>query len=90
MQDLFDGIIGPGLVKRWLSVASGDVVFVKGVFEASEGLGGLSARRGGQLMAFAPASRESELDELLRDLLSDLPGARLCWEHCDSTCDPLA
>jgi hypothetical protein len=53
------------------------VVFVKGIFEASEGLGALFAEHGGELVIAAPASREAELDELLSDLTREL-GARVC------------
>jgi len=49
-----------------------DVVFVKGIFEASEGLGALFAERGGELTISAPRSRERELDELLADLQNEL------------------
>jgi hypothetical protein len=49
-----------------------DVVFVKGIFEASEGLGALFAERGGELIISAPLSRERELDEVLRDLQNEL------------------
>jgi hypothetical protein len=49
-----------------------DVVFVKGIFEASEGLGALFAEKGGELIISAPLSRVCELDELLRDLQVEL------------------
>jgi hypothetical protein len=56
------------LVARAVSVRAEDVVYVKGIFEASEGLGALFAERGGELVIAAPLSRASELDELLEDL----------------------
>jgi len=46
-------------------------VFVKGIFEASEGLGAMFAERGGELVVAAHTSRAGELDELLRDLVVD-------------------
>lgn len=49
-----------------------DVVYVKGIFEASDGLGALFAERGGELIIAAPLSREEELDELLGDLEREL------------------
>jgi hypothetical protein len=49
-----------------------DVVFVKGIFEASEGLGALFAEKGGELIISAPLSRVRELDELLKDLQVEL------------------
>jgi len=64
------------LVAREVSVAKEDVVFVKGVFEASEGLGALFAERGGELVIAAPTSRAAELDEVLADLVVEL-GARV-------------
>ncbi len=69
-------LLGRGLVARQVRVAKEDVVFVKGVFEASEGLGALFAERGGELVIAAPTSREAELDELLVDLAVEL-GARV-------------
>lgn len=49
-----------------------DVVFVKGIFEASEGLCAMFAERGGDLVIAAAHTREAELDELLHDLVRDL------------------
>jgi hypothetical protein len=60
------------LVSRRVLVRDKDVVFVKGIFEASEGLGSLFAERGGELIISAPLSRERELDELLSDLEAEL------------------
>lgn len=57
---------------RAVRVRARDVVFVKGIFEASEGLGGLFAERGGELVIFAHPSREAELDELLDDLAREI------------------
>lgn len=64
--------LSPELALRRVLVREQDVVFVKGVFEASEGLGALFAERGGELVIAAPLSRERELDELLDDLRSEL------------------
>ncbi len=60
------------MVARRVRVAPRDVVFVKGIFEASEGLGAMFAERGGDLVVAAPASRAAELYELLADLERDL------------------
>jgi hypothetical protein len=49
-------------------------VFVKGIFEASEGLCAMFAERGGDLTVVAPASRAAELDVVLRDLVAELHG----------------
>jgi hypothetical protein len=59
------------LIERRLRVAARDVVFVKGICEASEGLCGMFAERGGDLILSAPASRARDLDELVRDLCID-------------------
>ena len=62
------------LIVRRLKVKSEDVVFVKGIFEASEGLCAMYAERGGDLTVVAPASRASELDVVLCDLARELHG----------------
>ncbi|MBN1609771.1 MAG: DUF4911 domain-containing protein [Polyangiaceae bacterium] len=64
--------VGPGLVTRRVRVAPQDVVFVKGLIEASEGLGALFAERGGDLLLVATDSRSGELDELLTDLEAEV------------------
>lgn len=65
-------LIDHDLVCRRVLVRDKDVVFVKGIFEASEGLGALFAERGGELIISAPLSRVRELDELLTDLQHEL------------------
>ena len=65
-------LLGEGLVSRRVRVAKEQVVFVKGVFEASEGLGALFAERGGDLVIAAPRSREADLDEVLADLAAEV------------------
>lgn len=65
-------LIDSDLVCRKVVVRDKDVVFVKGIFEASEGLGALFAERGGELIISAPLSRARELDELLSDLQIEL------------------
>jgi hypothetical protein len=59
------------LVERRLLVRAKDVVLVKGICEASEGLCAMFAERGGDLVLAAPRSRARELDELVRDLETD-------------------
>jgi hypothetical protein len=49
-----------------------DVVFFKGVVEASEGLAAVFAEHGGDLIVATPEGRASELDDLLRELKSEL------------------
>jgi hypothetical protein len=67
-------LIDDGLIVRRLKVKNEDVVFVKGIFEASEGLCAMYAERGGDLTVVAPASRSMELDVVLRDLAHELHG----------------
>lgn len=57
-------------------VRSSDVVFVKGIVEASDGIAGVFAERGGELTLAAPEGRDAEFAELLLDLQRDV-GARL-------------
>jgi hypothetical protein len=65
-------LLGPGLIGRRVTVAASDVVYVRGVLEASEGVGALFAEHGGELLLAAPVSKVRELDELLRDLRAEL------------------
>jgi len=61
-----------GLLVRRVDVRPPDVVFVKGILEASEGLAALFAERGGELVIAAPPDREADLDELLADLAAEI------------------
>lgn len=65
-------LIGPEFTTRKVRVRARDVVYVKGIFEASEGLGALFAESGGDLTIAAHPSRARELDELLRDLSHEI------------------
>jgi hypothetical protein len=65
-------LVGEGLCARRVTVRARDVVYVKGIFEASEGLGALFAQSGGDLIIAVHASRLLELDELLRDLATEI------------------
>ena len=67
-------LLDDGLIVRRLLVKNEDVVFVKGIFEASEGLCAMFAQQGGDLTIVAPASRQFELDDLLSDLARELNG----------------
>jgi hypothetical protein len=62
-------LVGPGLVVRRLNVRAADVVLVRGILEASEGLGVLFAERGGELLLASPACQAAQLDELISDLV---------------------
>jgi hypothetical protein len=59
------------LIERRVRVRASDVVLVKGICEASEGLCAMFAEHGGDLVLAAPKSRLRELDELVADLARD-------------------
>jgi hypothetical protein len=63
-----------GMVVRTLHVAAPDVVFVKGVLEASDGVASLFAESGGELSIAAPPGRERDLAELIDDLRREIAG----------------
>jgi hypothetical protein len=67
---------GEPFVERHIRVAARDVVLIKGICEASEGLCAMFAERGGDLVLSAPASRAHDLDVLVADLCADF-GAEL-------------
>jgi hypothetical protein len=60
------------LATRQVVLVAKDVVFLKSVLEASEGLAALFAEQGGDLTIATPWSRVNELDELLHDLCTEL------------------
>ena len=68
--------VGEGMVVRRLVISARDVVFFKGVVEASEGLAAVFAERGGDLSVAAPADRARELDEVLDGLCAELRAVR--------------
>ena len=69
--------IGEGMVVRRVVLRAPDVVFFKGVMEASEGLAAVFAERGGDLTVAAPAARETELDRVLDALCGELGALRV-------------
>ncbi len=69
-----------GLVVRRVMMRARDVVFFKGVVEASEGLAAVFAEGGGDLHVAAPAERASELSVLLDDLCAELGAIRVADE----------
>jgi hypothetical protein len=74
-------LVGDEMISHRVRLQAKDVVFVKGIFEASEGLGALFAERGGDVVLAAPRSRASEFEALLRDLVTDV-GAVIEDEEC--------
>jgi hypothetical protein len=68
--------VGEGMVTRHLLVRSSDVVFIKGIVEASEGLAQLFAEHGGDITLAAPRCREAELEALVCDLVIEVGALR--------------
>jgi hypothetical protein len=68
--------IGEGMVVRRVVLRAPDVVFFKGVIEASEGLAAVFAESGGDLTIASPADREAELDALLESLCTEVGAVR--------------
>ena len=64
--------VGEGMVTRKVLIRSEDVVFLKGIVEAHDGLAQVFAERGGDLTLAAPADREQALDELVASLCREL------------------
>jgi hypothetical protein len=69
--------VGPGMVVRQVVLPAREVVFFKGIIEASEGLASVFAERGGDLSVAAPLDRTAELDALLDVLCRELGGVRV-------------
>ncbi|WP_437631259.1 hypothetical protein [Sorangium sp. So ce854] len=61
-----------GMLVQDIVVHPADVVFVKGIVEASDGVALLLAESGGELTLAAPQGRGDELAELLLDLERDV------------------
>ena len=70
--------VSRGMVVRRMSVAPAEVVFVKGVVEASDGVAAVFAESGGELSIVSPIGREAELAELLEDLAREVEPAHVC------------
>ena len=69
--------LGDGLVVRRVVMRARDVVFFKGIVEASEGLAAVFAEHGGDLIVAAPETRAAELDAVLDVLCEELEALRL-------------
>jgi hypothetical protein len=69
--------VGAGMVTRSIVIAAREVVFVKGIVEAREGIAQVFAEKGGELVLASPADREAELEALVSDLCAEL-GALRC------------
>jgi hypothetical protein len=80
--------VGAGMLVRRVIVRPPDVVFVKGIVEASDGLAALFAEQGGELLLVAPHEREAELCELLADLEAELGAPLTSPPTCPSPKPP--
>lgn len=65
-------ILDANLVARRVRVAPTDVVYLKGIVEASEGLAVVFAESGGELVLATMPEQLEALDELLRDLQEEI------------------
>lgn len=65
-------LLGAPLVVRRVRVSPTEVVYVRGIIEASEGLAIVFAEAGGELMIATLPSQLDELDDLLRDLRDEI------------------
>jgi Domain of unknown function (DUF4911) len=68
--------VSRGMVVRRMSVAPSEVVFVKGIVEASDGVAAVFAESGGEISIVSPLGREAELAELLHDLSREIAPSR--------------
>ena len=65
------------MITARLMIRAKDVVFLKGIVEASEGLAQVFAEKGGDLLLAAPLDRASEFESLVHDLVRDLGAVRV-------------
>ncbi len=68
--------LGEGLITRRVIVRATDVVFFKGVIEASEGLAAVFAESGGDLLVATTEGRSRELDDVLEQLCAETGAVR--------------
>jgi hypothetical protein len=64
--------VSEGMVTRSIVIRASDVVFLKGIVEAHDGVAQVFGEKGGALVLASPTSRAAELDELVRDLCIEL------------------
>lgn len=74
LKALADAIATPELVSVSLVVRARDVVLVKGIVEAHDGLAQVYARQGGELVLVAAADRDAELRQLAHDCAREFDG----------------
>jgi len=77
MQESDTQRLEEGLVVRSFNCSCSDVVYVKSIVTAYDGLCALFSDGGGAIRLVAPKGREAELDQLVDDLTQEL-SARSC------------
>lgn len=65
--------LGPGMVERRVSLPAPEVVFLKGILEAHDGLAQVYAEKGGDLVICTTEQQAKDLDDLLAKLAKELP-----------------
>lgn len=65
-------LLDADLAVRRVHVRARDAVFVKGILEASEGVGVLFAESGGDLIIATPHALLPALDEIVKDLVAEI------------------
>ncbi len=70
------------LIARTLTVRAQDVVFVKGIVEAHDGLAHVFSAAGGALTLVSTEGREAELDSLVESLAIEFAG--ICGERASA------
>jgi histidinol-phosphate/aromatic aminotransferase/cobyric acid decarboxylase-like protein len=66
-----ESYFGPGMIGFRVLVPKERVVLWKGTIEAHDGIAHVFGERGGELLIAAPSDRESELRQLVCELLID-------------------
>lgn len=64
--------MGEGMVSRRILVRTADVVLVKGIVEAHEGVAQVFAEKGGDLTLAAPEGRAADLEALIEELVDEV------------------
>ena len=70
-------VLGDGLVTRAIKVTPRDVVLVRALLEAREGLGLMFAEHGGDLILASPTCLARDLDDFLDDLAEEISFVRV-------------
>ena len=80
-------MIGDQMIARRVLMHARDVVFLKGIIDAHEGLAQVFAEKGGELTIAAPAGQIADLDGLLTALQGEIAGMQVLTQ--DEPGDPL-